>query len=995
MYDKNMAQVHDTHNTQSAASATTGKELKEPCRDTIRRFFEFFCRNNDAAFVTLCFMDAASEKPVRGYACVHCRVAEVIGAWEEVAKVAPGCTVHVCLNETNLKGRRTEHIQCVRVLCVDIDKKVESGELGALGASGIETSPDMVVQSSPGKFHLYWRIGQAIPIERWQRYQIGFAWKMGGDKSLSNATSMIRVPGFWRHTKADSAELFLPEIIGGKDLVDIAEHGIPEAKLIKIFPWLADAIKTGTEELRTERKKAGEWARKLWKEREKGVRVQDTPELGRNVTLYLLLKDAIRASVCERRTVDFAEVSALAMDLNSRFKFPLGMSELKKTIQSAFTRGISSGEAYLERLDYLKELPTEEAAEVAEAIETAEAAKEEPETKEAGTPLAPASPPSQPELGSHEKIRSVTPEPIIMPVPKAGNGHDKAISHHEIGKLIVRGKAGAKPEDIPTSFEAAGDKFVDICWQDKKDAARALAAAMGTKNYNLYATWLCERFLKLGVFRRDGVGVFVRGRSRWGAEVFYCDKISKEAFIALIGRVVTKIARRCIRHKICKQWVKKLPGQTCVKGIGEACWGLALLSEKQERQPGGVIVFQNGVLDLDSGEFVWDEKAAVKWSHALWCRFDLGIARKWMELVRGGSGGAGGVGAGLDLPELRVFVDYMKQWFPGDKEIVEVVLRWFGYCMTTDTGRNKFSFFYGPTRAGKGSICRTFCGLVGDVNYSVSDYDSLSGGFKAANFMDKLLICIEEVEGTAKEHEIRMGYLKKLLGGEKICVERKYEQPYEDRLVGKFVLQSNEAPVYQDKGHALRARMLAVGFERSFEEAGASVDPADVILGSAGTADALGTVAALSWWLGRKDRRLGFELGGCRALEVGKEEIVAMLDLYEFIVQKYLVWTGEGTVLGGTLSELTELVIEEKGLGRAKIGQVEKSLGNTIEKIYPQSVYNKHLGKERNRRGWVGLELNRDKLEEDFSESIRSNAVKYRSLSEVLGFKNSDLLSDI
>ena len=74
-------------------------------------------------------MDSRTAKPVKGFATVNVRANEAIAVWEQANAISPGCTLHITLNETNLNGRRTEHITSARCICVDIDEQIDTTEL--------------------------------------------------------------------------------------------------------------------------------------------------------------------------------------------------------------------------------------------------------------------------------------------------------------------------------------------------------------------------------------------------------------------------------------------------------------------------------------------------------------------------------------------------------------------------------------------------------------------------------------------------------------------------------------------------------------------------------------------------------------------------------------------------------------------------------------------------------------------------------------------------
>ena len=61
-----------------------------------------------------------------------------------------GAGVFFTVNETDLLGRTTKHIQKVRAVFIDLD--------GIPLPSEFELQPHLIVNTSPGKYHCYWLV---------------------------------------------------------------------------------------------------------------------------------------------------------------------------------------------------------------------------------------------------------------------------------------------------------------------------------------------------------------------------------------------------------------------------------------------------------------------------------------------------------------------------------------------------------------------------------------------------------------------------------------------------------------------------------------------------------------------------------------------------------------------------------------------------------------------------------------------------------------------
>jgi len=61
--------------------------------------------------------------------------------------------------------------------------------------------PHIVVESSPGKWHAYWRVAD-VPLDKFSELQIALAALFGGDPAVSDLPRVMRVPGFF-HLKGE------------------------------------------------------------------------------------------------------------------------------------------------------------------------------------------------------------------------------------------------------------------------------------------------------------------------------------------------------------------------------------------------------------------------------------------------------------------------------------------------------------------------------------------------------------------------------------------------------------------------------------------------------------------------------------------------------------------------------------------------------------------------------------------------------------------------
>lgn len=106
---------------------------------------------------------------------------------------AKGAGVFVMVNEGNGKGRAAKNVQRVRALFIDTD--------GAPYPAELPLKPHLVVQSSPGRWHLYWLV-TGVLLDSFSTLQEALAEHYGTDPSIKDLPRVMRLPGFY-HRKGE------------------------------------------------------------------------------------------------------------------------------------------------------------------------------------------------------------------------------------------------------------------------------------------------------------------------------------------------------------------------------------------------------------------------------------------------------------------------------------------------------------------------------------------------------------------------------------------------------------------------------------------------------------------------------------------------------------------------------------------------------------------------------------------------------------------------
>lgn len=157
------------------------------------------------------FDDNADRKDFRLAKVLHGTLAEHQAELTKLQQQGAGVFVMVNRGDGVVhKGKKTcrcaASVVAVRALFVDLDGAPLKPVLEAL-------KPDIVAESSPGRWHAYW-LTNDCPLEEFTLRQKQIAERFSGDPTVCDLPRVMRMPGFW-HQKQ---EPFLTKLIGSEAL---------------------------------------------------------------------------------------------------------------------------------------------------------------------------------------------------------------------------------------------------------------------------------------------------------------------------------------------------------------------------------------------------------------------------------------------------------------------------------------------------------------------------------------------------------------------------------------------------------------------------------------------------------------------------------------------------------------------------------------------------------------------------------------------------------
>lgn len=147
-----------------------------------------------------------------------------------------------------------------------------------------------------------------------------------------------------------------------------------------------------------------------------------------------------------------------------------------------------------------------------------------------------------------------------------------------------------------------------------------------------------------------------------------------------------------------------------------------------------------------------------------------------------------------------------------DQEDVRMLLQYFGYCMTRDTGQQKFMILKGNGGTGKSRVIGLLEYIIGSENASSISLQDLNKRFYATNLYGKLLNSCADISSEAMSS---VDIIKKATGEDTLMYERKGKDPTTFVSYAKLLFSANEIPVNMDeKSNAWYRRLLIFEMNR-------------------------------------------------------------------------------------------------------------------------------------------------------------------------------------
>jgi len=223
----------------------------------------------------------------------------------------------------------------------------------------------------------------------------------------------------------------------------------------------------------------------------------------------------------------------------------------------------------------------------------------------------------------------------------------------------------------------------------------------------------------------------------------------------------------------------------------------AWLDNRKGLNPADLIIFNNGVLDVDQ---------YIQKSYKLRATNPLFFSLSSIP---------------HDLDGTLIsstWLNFLTDIFNGDQQRIDLLQEWFGYNMVPDMSFEKFMIFVGRPRSGKGTVLSALAAVLGNEQICSTNLRTLCGTFGYQPMLGKLAAFMGDVRtpkhgdlGTALERILQ------IVGRDSVSIDRKFLPALSNiQLCCRFTVALNDFPSLPDYANALEPRLLLLDFPNSY-----------------------------------------------------------------------------------------------------------------------------------------------------------------------------------
>lgn len=263
------------------------------------------------------------------------------------------------------------------------------------------------------------------------------------------------------------------------------------------------------------------------------------------------------------------------------------------------------------------------------------------------------------------------------------------------------------------------------------------------------------------------------------------------------GKVWEIVSKPELEHELTVAMSHSTPQKDVVNGTLSMLCALVhkpglTLGDYPGKQPGRLVHFDNGILDLDSMSLSphdpsWFSTNILPYAYT--------------------------TGAGC-----QHWQQFLSSIFEGDDQRVQLLQEWFGYMLVRSYEHQKGMLMIGAPRSGKGTIGRILREMVGPFNFSGVSLDGFASDPVLDAISDKPVVFVGDARTV--DHGSRSKVLARILeiiGQDEVSFNRKWiRKAHNSSMPCRITIAANGVPEFLDHSGALSERLLILPFNKSF-----------------------------------------------------------------------------------------------------------------------------------------------------------------------------------
>lgn len=707
-------------------------------------------------------------KAETGRAVTLADLADALYSRANMAGVGVFFTVNVLAPDA--PRRLAEHIERVAAVFLDLD--------GAPMPASFPLPPTAIVESSSGRYHVYWAV-DGVPLEEFRPIQQTLANLYGADPKVSDLPRVMRLPGYY-HSKKD-----LPELVRLTSINPDAQY--TRAELLDAWPELKTALAVAKAERERQHEDAArrqaeaDQLRRQLEDGTAGTRAEVLRKYGQ-VGLLGCCADLLSAPEGQRNyTLNATAYRAGRL---------VGAGVLDEVEASSALREVA------ERIGL-------EAGEITTSLASGlEAGKEKP--IEAGG------------IGKFvgvEKSRKKTSSPGLTSAAEA-----VADQHQAQGEQLPTG------DDLPDPAGEGGSysdqqvkEMLGLTWPvvaadtEKAHAYRLRDVAGDDLGYVAelggYVAWNGVQWLSGG---KDGAGQVEARRHVQGLGVAM--KPELERLLTLLGVATAAAARASHQHGHDSPQAKEARAKAEAMERAYFQHGRAAKSTESDAKQKAILSSARTLYVKDVRDFE-PRPWLVGFPNGTWDRGEFRPAQREDHML---TLAAVAYQPDADQGDWLAVLDRITG---GNTDLQRTLQDVAGYTLSGASSLRLLPWCYGAAGTGKSTFSELLATVLGDMAATIDPKlfaaDAARERLGAAIWGKRVALCAE-----AGNQRLDAEALKTLSGGDRLSVRMLYAEGFTARASHVLVMVANDAPRVEAYDDALKDRVLALPFDHPLKAGG-------------------------------------------------------------------------------------------------------------------------------------------------------------------------------